>query len=192
MEIARLLNELISARTHLSPHTLPTHNIPDGPGVYAFWYRNANPPARDLNRAYQIQGKQKAHEKKEPAYIMHHVEWNWNLDQEYICVYIGKTSCLSNRIKQHLYVKIEENIYTYDAHKIPSGNKRLLYKPTTSCQFRSGFDWLFKGRDKMRAQALQHNIFFSVVEVTSMITRFYLEDYYIGILRPWFNLDSER
>ena len=187
--IEQLSHQLISARSPLSlSQGTSALSLPDYPGVYAFWYFNSSPRAKDLNRAYRIQGKQVG-----KGYDTHQPEWNWNLEQNYISLYVGKSLCIAKRIKQHLYHKIDENIYTCYAHKIPPGREQFLYKPPTACQFRSGFDWLFKeSRRKRRAHALQHSIFLSTLEVPEMITRFYLEDYLIGTLLPWFNLDSER
>ena len=83
-----------------------------------------------------------------------------------------------------------------------SGDYLKLYSPTTSCQFRSGIELLLIDEldEKLFWKTIEENICYSFYPLnstdqktdTDMPTRFYLEDYLIGKLRPWFNLDCER
>jgi hypothetical protein len=85
---------------------------------------------------------------------------------------------------------------------------QISYNPTTSCQFRSGMSLLCRGieSDEEFWSIIKNNIVISIYESNNnevepnedekhslaVAERFYLEDYLIGALRPWFNLDSER
>jgi hypothetical protein len=65
---------------------------------------------------------------------------------------------------------------------------------TTSCQVRDRLDRLFPNVDDTRRIAL-NKLALSYVKVegtNSFVERFFLEDLAVGMLRPIFNVDSER
>jgi len=144
-------------------------------GLYAFWYYNKNQKINKLYRNLEING---------PAKKKKSVEWNWNLDNEYICLYIGKTTTLKNRISQHLLL---------NTSNLKNINGCQLNRKTTSCQLRSGFDYLYSKTENINIQnELMEHLYLSIYYEPNFINRFYLEDYLIGKLKPWFNVDSER
>jgi hypothetical protein len=144
-------------------------------GIYSFWYDNRDKKLNGLNRNLIIEG---------PSKIKQHIEWDWNLDDEYVCLYVGKTTTLKERIGQHLLLKT-------DNLKNINGNQ--LNKKTTSCQLRSGFDYLYsKDSNIYIKNELMQRLYLSLYYENDFIKRFYIEDYLIGKLRPWFNIDSER
>ena len=99
-----------------------------------------------------------------------------------------------------------ESQKTYSHQYVLRNGYYSVYSPTTSCQFRSGIELLFKTKELTESEFwknIQDNIEFSYltfentdsqepIKDRSVAERFYLEDYLIGALRPWFNIDSER
>lgn len=144
--------------------------------IYAIWYNNNDKRINELNRKVQIYGPKKKVET---------VVWDWNMDHENICLYIGKSNDLKKRLSQHLLLGTK-SLYKKIEHR--------LYKKTTSCQVRSGFEYLYleKRKNVNLFDEMNKRLEVSFVEEESFLKRFYIEDYFIGKWRPWFNLDSER
>jgi len=144
-------------------------------GIYIFWYYNKTKKLHDLNRKLVIDG---------PSKIKQNIEWNWNLENDYVCLYVGKTRDMQKRISQHLLL---------DTDNLKNENSSQLNKKTTSCQLRSGFDYLYSKQEKVYIKnELMEHLYLSIYYEDDFVKRFYLEDYLIGKLRPWFNVDSER
>jgi len=144
-------------------------------GIYSFWYYNSNDKIKELNRNLIIEG---------PNKIKHKINWDWNLEDEYICLYVGKTRDFKKRISQQLLLK---------TNNLKNINGNQLNKKITSCQLRSGFDYLYSNKDNIYIKnELMEHIFLSLYHENDFVRRFYIEDYLIGKLRPWFNVDSER
>jgi len=145
-------------------------------GIYVFWYYNKNNKIEELNRKLIIKGTKNVNKE---------IIWDWNLSDEYICLYVGKTENLKNRISQHMLLKTENLI-----NKI---NDKQLYKKTTTCQLRSGFDYLYSKKNNINIMSeIKEHIYLSLYYEDDFVKRFFIEDYFIGKLRPWFNVDSER
>jgi len=144
-------------------------------GIYVFWYFNRDNKIQELNRNLIIQGPNKENKK---------INWDWNLHDKYICLYIGKTVNFKNRISKHLLLKTD---------KLINENIKQLYKKTTSCQLRSGFDYLYskKNNINIKNEIIEH-LYLSLYYEKNFVKRFYIEDYLIGKFCPWFNVDSER
>jgi hypothetical protein len=181
----------------LSEYLNGQKTIPDISGLYSFWWINSNPD--DIGKLYltaKLKGKQMGRE-----YEYHDIHWKWNLDQPYICLYIGKATSIVNRVNQHLllstssdewYLKEFTRYRNKTALKIvPNKNEDLLVKRSTSCQFRAGLEHLFK-HSPITLDLKLKNIGFTFLGEKDPIERFYLEDLAIGWHRPWFNVDSER
>ncbi len=99
-------------------------------------------------------------------------------------MYVGKSYNLKKRLGLHLLLKTN-NLYEKQSN--------YLNKKTTSCQLRSGFDYLYQSeRNTDIFKALSKRINVSIIKETDFIKRFYMEDFLIGKLFPWFNVDSER
>jgi len=143
-------------------------------GIYSFWYYNSNNKIQGLNRNLVIKG---------PNKIKLEINWDWNLNDEFVCLYIGKTRDFQKRVSQHLLLK---------TNKLKNINGNQLYKKTTTCQLRSGFDYLYLNKNDNIKNELMEHIYLSLYYENDFVKRFYIEDYLIGKLRPWFNVDSER
>lgn len=110
--------------------------------------------------------------------------WEPFLKKSMNLAYVGKTTNLNNRLRLHLCLGRE-----------PFGGQGKIVKPTTSCQYRAGFDHLFYRKDvDFRSEGLGMT-YFNYVELDGdehLFDRFYLETLAIGLGRPVFNVDGER
>lgn len=143
-------------------------------GVYIFWFGNSDKKIKELERNLKIKG---------PKGKEQNLTWNWNLDNEKICLYVGKSTNIKKRLGQHLCLKID-SLAPIEPNKL---NKR-----TTGCQFRAGFDYLYQGKNVDIFERMNKRIHLAILPDEDFIRRFYIEDFLIGKLLPWFNLDSER
>lgn len=153
-------------------------------GIYSFWWIGDKSMLINSNRDIGIIGP------KTSSDNIIYITWDWNIEQKVTPLYLGKSTNIDSRVRQHLMLGIET---WYDKDE----EIKILKKKTTACQFRSGFEHLFKNESlQTRKRLLAENIGFSYYIINggkdSFINRFYIEDYLIGYLRPWFNLDSER
>jgi len=145
------------------------------PSIYAFWLDNSNKEAELLHRRLRITGPNGSNEE---------ITLDWNLNNDFILLYVGKTTNFKNRLKKHLLL----GTHTWE-HK----EKNYLNKKTTACQLRAGVEHLIKyssidnGIDFMLS-----NIRISIIEMDGLVERFFAEDLAIGKGKPWFNVDSER
>lgn len=178
--------------------------LKNGEGTYVFWWTGSLDALNELNRKILLQGK-----KENGKYKWHAIEMqtSWLVPMEIegqvrFALYVGKSTTLRNRIRQHFHFS-----HCHDEWKEKMFEKNddnhigynMLYKPTTSCQFRSGMTLLCseKSNDQLW-KIIEENVSLSILEIKyegnsiGTATRFYLEDYLIGALRSWFNLDSER
>ena len=149
--------------------------------VYCFWWMGNKKTLFNSNRTIKIKGPG-------GKYITLRHENLFPKDLSYAPLYIGKTTKLKSRIRQHLLLKSPERVH----HK-PRNFKKIKPK-TTSCQLRAGVEYIFPNENKPRDFIL-NNVGLSFLEISgkeSVSERFYLEDFAIGYLKPWFNLDSER
>ncbi|WP_421879790.1 hypothetical protein [Marinoscillum sp.] len=172
---------------YLKNSFLSHQTIPYEKGVYAFWLDNRDKKAKNLHRSLQIKGRQLNKEtikknKKDEKFEMHQVLWDWNLDDDFILLYVGKSSRVSNRIAEHL--KLGTKKWKVNPLEI------IKPKNITSCQLRSGIQHLCQVEDAR--PFIINNVHLSIVEELSFEMRFYIEDSAIGQGMPWFNLDSER
>lgn len=170
--------EIIANRKELTRYVdidkVKYENLDKRGGIYVFWYHNKNKKIKNLKRELTISG---------PGKVKMPLEWNWNINEEYICLYIGKTTNISSRIKQHLLLRTDN---------LKSKNDNQLNKINTTCQLRSGFDYLYSDRDADVKNELKRHLYLSIYYEDDFIERFFAEDYFIGKLKPWFNVDSER
>ncbi|TXF86316.1 GIY-YIG nuclease family protein [Neolewinella aurantiaca] len=136
---------------------------------------------------------------------------NLLLQTEHTCLYVGKSTNLQARIRQHLLWRGNSDVFL--AKKQADGSVRrtslydkpvsIIYKKNTSCQFRAGMEYLFRQesvedpetvrrmiRDHVRISYLP--ISDGAERTDAFKRRFYWEDLLIGVLQPWFNLDGER
>lgn len=156
-------------------------SLPEDGGVYCFWWLGDREVLLNSNRTIKLQGPSKRLIKTE-----YHNSFPTEL--KYIPIYVGKTTNLKNRVSGHIMSGIKGR-----AHDKPVDN--IWKRPrTTSCQVRAGIDFIFPN-EKDTLDIIKNNVGISFLKVHSddnVSERFYLEDFMIGYLRPWFNLDSER
>ena len=156
-----------------------TGQLPEVGGIYAFWLDNQDQIAASLRRKLHLKGP--AGQKSG------WVETCWHLPDKqppYILLYVGKSTNLKNRFGLHLKLQTEKWQY-------PTNGS--LYKPTTSCQLRSGIEHLISQQPNLHFfPFIKERLRYSYVRVDRFEDRFYAEDAAIGLGRPWFNLDSER
>lgn len=143
--------------------------------IYAFWLRNTDNGAESLHRILRINGPNKKPEE---------LTWNWNLQNDNILLYVGKTTNFKNRLKKHLLLGTshwEHKRYDY------------LNKKTTACQLRAGVEHLLKhSKHRSNIDFMLDNIYVNAIKLDGLANRFFAEDLAIGKGKPWFNVDSER
>jgi hypothetical protein len=116
-------------------------------------------------------------------------------------LYIGKTTVFVKRLGQHLKLgtyKWTQIPYWKDGMDAPSPQR--LSKPTSTCQLRTGLEYLFSCQDYNAYRSLLKKVEVTYIPIKTqgndvrvdVSARFYLEDLAIGYYRPWFNVDSER
>jgi hypothetical protein len=194
------------------------------PGIYVFWWVGTKKELEGLNRKILLKGKVDKLSKEHNGKLGHHcheidfsADWFPKNSDRY-ALYVGKSTNIAKRFSLHLkmgtsHEKWNESWDQRIESKKADPNQCVLkngyysvYSPTTSCQFRSGIELLFKTKELTESEFwknIQENIEFSYltfentdtngpIKDSSVAERFYLEDYLIGALRPWFNIDSER
>ncbi|MBK9480376.1 MAG: hypothetical protein IPN99_16310 [Bacteroidetes bacterium] len=175
-----LLGDILSVESPLKKYT-KMH------GLYGFWLKKEDVP--DFNTLnFKLEVKSKVNEDS------HKVSWNWNHEEKYIPLYIGKSTVIGERIRQHLGAISEKSW-------IPKGLEgNFVYKRnSTTCQFRAGLEQLLRNTSGLvkpgNQNALDYfkdTVIIKILEEPGVENRFYLEDYSIGYYRPWFNIDAER
>lgn len=156
-------------------------DLPDGPGVYAFWWMRPKVELMTANRHIVLAGPG-----KRPVDVEYR-DW-WPKELVHPCLYVGKTTNLRRRFGLHI---MRDSVGRLHAPH----PKNLKAKPrTTSCQLRFGIEHLFPNDTSpldiiFRAVGFSYNTSF---EDNAIAERFYEEDRLVGFFRPWFNIDSER
>jgi hypothetical protein len=155
--------------------------LPEIPGIYAFWWIGPRADLMAGNRHIGLKG---------PGGCRVNVEYRdwWPEELVYPCLYVGKTTNLRNRFSQH--IKRDCPARLHQAH--PENAKA---KPcTTSCQLRFGIEHVFP-KEEHPLDVIFNCVGFSHREdfpVNPIAERFFEEDRLVGTWRPWFNIDSER
>lgn len=142
--------------------------------IYAFWLNNKDSIVKELNTKFTVLGVNKFQQK---------VEWSWNLDDNQILLYVGKTTNFKKRMKKHLMLGTKQ---------WKQNDDNTLYKKSTACQLRAGVEKLIQKSDIDFFEFLNERIGVNYVEMDNFIDRFFAEDLAVGIGKPWFNVDSER
>jgi hypothetical protein len=155
--------------------------IPDGPGVYAFWWVADKATLLASNRTVVLKGPKGNRVKVE------YRDW-WSADLPYPCLYVGKTTNLRKRFGLHLKRRSESRL-----HAVHLENHKA--KPnTTSCQLRWGIEHIFPN-ELNPLHLISESVGFSYRDDfndNAIAERFFEEDRLVGTWRPWFNIDSER
>jgi len=154
-------------------------------GVYVFWWRgNAEQFFNSMqNRVLHFHG---------PSGVA--LEWEITrrslqvAENGFLLLYVGKAaSNLAKRIGLHLKLKTSRTVASEAVNAV-------CERMTTSCQVRDRLDRLFPNLPDTRPLALNNlALSYARIEGTeAFVERFFLEDLAVGMLRPIFNVDSER
>ena len=155
-------------------------DLPNAPGVYAFWWIAEKNILMNADRHIILKGP------GERPVDVKFLDW-WPPEIDFPCLYVGKSTNLKNRFSLH----IKRNS-TGRLHTIPASNEKQ--KPvTTSCQLRYGIEHIFKN-DPNPLKIIFNSVGFSYKKfpLEEIAERFFMEDRLIGVWKPWFNVDSER
>jgi hypothetical protein len=181
-------------------------------GLYCFLWKGSVDELNALSTTHYVKGKVtssddprladtqievRPEDENETQYAYHPIDWKFNqvvIDKEnYVPLYIGKSSKIYNRIASHLQWPSSldspplANEFGLPAALKPDGN--------TVAQFRQGFEYLFRSLSPVdRRDKLRKNIALAICpsDFANVYNRFYDEDLLIGTFRPPFNVDSER
>lgn len=155
--------------------------LPEEPGVYAFWWLGEREMLLQANRHIVLKGP------GEQPVDVQFMEW-WPPEIEYPCLYVGKSTNIKNRFSLHIKRKCTGRL-----HQIPLTNEKQR-AVTTSCQLRYGIEHIFREADEP-LNIIFDNVGFSYTTnfaENAIAERFFTEDRLIGTWKPWFNVDSER
>jgi hypothetical protein len=156
-------------------------DLPNAPGVYAFWWVGKKTELMSANRHIVLQGPGGRSVKVE------YKDW-WPRELAYPCLYVGKSTNIKKRFSLHIKRDCPGQL-----HRVLADSRKL--KPcTTSCQLRYGIEHVF--RDEANPlEIIFRSVGFSYstdFPDNAVAERFYREDLLVGTWRPWFNIDSER
>ena len=154
-------------------------------GVYVFWWRGG---AHDFYNSLQNKSLHFHGPNSIALELKITLDSLKDAENGLLPLYVGKNAAdIAKRIGLHLKLKTPR---TVEANAVNGICERM----TTSCQVRDRLDRLFPNYQDTRTLAL-NNLALSYVRLdgpVSFVERFFLEDLAVGILRPIFNVDSER
>lgn len=155
--------------------------IPDGPGVYAFWWIGDRAELLASNRTVVLKGP------NEVRVSVEYRDW-WPKDLAYPCLYVGKSTNLRKRFGLHIKSKSLGRLHQ------PHAEHHKATPNTTSCQLRWGIEHIFPNEENPLG-LIRNSVGFSYrndFADNAIAERFFEEDKLVGTWRPWFNIDSER
>ncbi|GAA5177130.1 hypothetical protein GCM10025771_13750 [Niveibacterium umoris] len=156
-------------------------NLPELPGVYAFWWLGERSTLMSANRHIVLKGP------KEQPVDVEYKDW-WPTELFYPCLYVGKTTNMKKRFSLHIKRDCPGRLHA--AH--PENWKAI--PRTTSCQLRWGIEHVFPNESDP-LKTIYSSVGFSYrtdFAENAIAERFFEEDRLVGTWRPWFNIDSER
>ena len=158
--------------------------LPEKGGVYIFWWNQSKAFEEKLKGCtYQVKAK-KCHE-LDKINIKFTQDWLEKATVgNKICLYVGKTTNLRDRVTKHLKLTKED---IWGGHTRNSGKK-----PNTVSQMRIGLETVF---NKDMLVEIKENVSVSwavMDEYSEAVNRFFLEDKMISHNYPLFNIDVER
>ena len=155
--------------------------LPESPGVYAFWWVGPRADLMAANRHIVLKGP------GERPVDVEYRDW-WPEELVYPALYVGKTTNVRKRFSLHIKRDCPGRLH--QAHP-----ENVKAKPnTTSCQLRFGIEHVFPNELNplkviFNCVGFSHRTDFPD---NAIAERFFEEDRLVGIWRPWFNIDSER
>jgi hypothetical protein len=186
--IQKLRTSKIKGLKDICPNksSITSTELPQEGGIYVFWWiGDVEEFKKKSNRRLILSGRKK---NQEQTKICIEITDEWlDILEDKICLYVGKTSSIQNRIGKHLQLS-SERLYSLDEEIFNENAK------TTSGQLRRGIEELFLGEENIRTLMLE-NIGLSHLILDgdqNAANRFYLEDRAIGEFFPIINIDVER
>ncbi len=157
-----------------------TVDLPEAPGVYAFWWIAEKSILMSSNRHIVLKGP------GERPVDVEFMDW-WPQEIEFPCLYVGKSTNLKKRFSLHIKRNCAGRLH------VISGTNEKQKPVTTSCQLRYGIEHIFKNTpDPLRIIFSSVGFSYSRFSVKDIAERFFMEDRLIGTWKPWLNVDSER
>lgn len=156
-------------------------DLPELPGIYAFWWIGEKSKLMSSNRQIVLKGP------KELPVNVEYRDW-WPTELAYPCLYVGKTTNIKKRFSLHIKRGTKERL-----HHPQEGNRKNI-PHTSSCQLRFGIEHIFPEVD-FPLPIIFNSVGFSFrtdFSENAIAERFFAEDLLVGTWRPWFNIDSER
>ncbi len=156
-------------------------SLPEGPGVYAFWWIGDRTTLMASNRTVILKGP------NEVRVCVEYRDW-WPKDLVYPCLYVGKSTNIRKRFGLHIKRKSLERLHA------PHPEHHKATPNTTSCQLRWGIEHIFPNESNP-LNVILDSVGFSYrtdFPDNAIAERFFEEDRLVGNWRPWFNIDSER
>jgi hypothetical protein len=156
-------------------------DLPESPGVYAFWWIGDKSELMGGNRHIVLKGP-----KELPVSVEYH-DW-WPKDLNHPCLYVGKSTNIKKRFSLHIKRGSPGRLHQ------PQPENRKAEPCTTSCQLRFGIEHVFPF-ETSPLEIIFKSVGFSYrtdFSVNAIAERFFEEDRLVGTWRPWFNIDSER
>jgi hypothetical protein len=155
--------------------------LPEGPGVYAFWWVGDRQSLLRSNRHVVLKG---------PSGRLVDVEYRdwWPKDLHFPCLYVGKSTNIKKRFSLHVKRRCRGRLHE------PHEQNWKAAPNTTSCQLRWGIEHIFPREADPLAVVLDSVGFSYRTDFSdnAIAERFFEEDRLVGAWRPWFNIDSER
>ena len=156
-------------------------DLPESPGVYAFWWVGPKADLMSANRHIVLKGPG-----GHPVDVEYR-DW-WPKELAYPCLYVGKSTNIKKRFSLHIKRNCRGRLH--QAH--PANVKAKPH--TSSCQLRFGIEHVFpKAANPL--EIIFRSVGFSCrtdFSENAIAERFLEEDRLVGVWRPWFNIDSER
>ncbi len=164
-------------------------------GVYAFWWvGDSTQLKKEINeQRYKLKGPA---DREELIPLKICEDWLQAATREdRICLYVGKTTNLNQRISGHLRYTVKDIWTDKNGENRTAKPFSFEKKPNTVSQLRIGLERIFQAHS---LDYIKNHIAISWLElvddekVNNAVNRFYIEDRMVADLFPIFNVDVER
>ncbi len=160
-----------------------TIDLPERPGVYAFWWVASKAQLMAANRHLVLNGP------NQQSVGVEYGDW-WPPELQYPCLYAGKSTNIRKRFAQHLRQGSAGRLRQAQPRQVEPKPKPSI----TSCQLRLGIEQIFPEEPDPLALIFRSVGFSYRVDFPEnpIAERFFEESRLVGIWRPWFNIEAER
>lgn len=158
-----------------------TIDLPERPGVYAFWWVASKAQLMAANRHIILKGPN-----LQPVGVEYQ-DW-WPPELQYPCLYAGKSTNVRKRFAQHIKQGSAGRLRQAQPRQVKLGSG------VTFCQLRLGIEQIFPD-EQDPLSLIFRSVGFSYradFPENAIAERFFEESRLVGIWRPWFNIESER